>query len=79
MRDEKPLDLTSFEQRILRYLMERAGETVNRVELVQHIYAQDFERDSNTIEVLMRRLRVKIGVNAIETVRGKGYRMRRDV
>lgn len=72
----KPIVLTKFEQRLLRFLMHRAGTVVSRAEMVEHIYAQDFDRDSNTLEVFIRRLRVKLGADAIETVRGNGYRMR---
>jgi two-component system, OmpR family, response regulator len=68
--------LTKFEQRLLRLLMHRAGTVVSRAEIVEHIYAQDFDRDSNTLEVFIRRLRVKLGTDAIGTVRGNGYRMR---
>jgi two-component system, OmpR family, response regulator len=74
----KIIDLTSFEQRLLQFLMHRAGEVVTRSEIIEHIYTQDFDRDSNTIEVFVRRLRVKLGTDAIETVRGQGYRMSRD-
>jgi two-component system OmpR family response regulator len=72
----KPIVLTKFEQRLLRFLMHRAGIVVSRTEMIEHIYAQDFDRDSNTLEVFIRRLRVKLGADAIETVRGNGYRMR---
>lgn len=68
--------LTTFEQRLLQYLMHRAGQIVGRAEIIEHIYAQDFDRDSNTIEVFVRRLRVKLGADVIETIRGQGYRMR---
>ncbi len=57
------------------YLMHHMGEVVSRTELVEHMYDQDFDRDSNTIEVFVGRLRKKIGVELIETVRGLGYRM----
>jgi two-component system OmpR family response regulator len=52
------------------------GEVVSRTELVEHLYDQDFDRDSNTIEVFVGRLRKKLGVDLIETVRGMGYRIR---
>jgi two-component system OmpR family response regulator len=55
--------------------MHHMGEVVSRTELVEHMYDQDFDRDSNTIEVFVGRLRKKIGVELIETVRGLGYRM----
>jgi two-component system OmpR family response regulator len=74
--DGKPLKLTSHEFRLLAYLMHHMGEVVSRTELVEHLYDQDFDRDSNTIEVFVGRLRRKMGVDLIETVRGMGYRMR---
>ncbi|TPW32769.1 response regulator transcription factor [Pararhizobium mangrovi] len=70
-----PLRLTSHEFRLLSYLMHHMGEVVSRTELVEHMYDQDFDRDSNTIEVFVGRLRKKMGVDLIETVRGLGYRM----
>ena len=74
--DGSPLKLTSHEFRLLAYLMHHMGEVVSRTELVEHLYDQDFDRDSNTIEVFVGRLRRKMGVELIETVRGMGYRMR---
>jgi two-component system OmpR family response regulator len=71
----QPLKLTSHEYRLLSYLMHHKGEVVSRTELVEHMYDQDFDRDSNTIEVFVGRLRKKIGGEMIETVRGLGYRM----
>ncbi|TIX99261.1 MAG: response regulator transcription factor, partial [Mesorhizobium sp.] len=73
---EEPLKLTSHEFRLLAYLMHHMGEVVSRTELVEHLYDQDFDRDSNTIEVFVGRLRKKMGIDMIETVRGMGYRMR---
>ena len=70
-----PLKLTSHEFRLLSYLMHHVGEVVSRTELVEHMYDQDFDRDSNTIEVFVGRLRKKIGLDMIETVRGLGYRI----
>jgi two-component system, OmpR family, response regulator len=70
-----PVVLTTFERRLLQFLMHRAGAVATRTEITEHIYAQDFDRDSNTLEVFIRRLRVKLGADAIETVRGNGYRM----
>ena len=70
------LKLTSHEFRLLAYLMHHMDEVVSRTELVEHLYDQDFDRDSNTIEVFVGRLRKKMGVDMIETVRGMGYRMR---
>jgi two-component system OmpR family response regulator len=74
--DGVPLKLTSHEFRLLAYLMHHMGEVVSRTELVEHLYDQDFDRDSNTIEVFVGRLRRKMGIDLIETVRGMGYRMR---
>ncbi len=71
-----PLKLTSHEFRLLAYLMHHMGNVVSRSELVEHLYDQDFDRDSNTIEVFVGRLRRKMGIDMIETVRGMGYRMR---
>ncbi|MFA7669691.1 MAG: response regulator transcription factor [Burkholderiaceae bacterium] len=73
--DGEALSLTGHEYRVLAVLMQRAGEIVSRSELVDHIYAQDFERDSNTIDVFIGRLRKKLPKGSIETVRGLGYRM----
>ena len=70
-----PVRLTSHEYRLLAYLMHHAGRVVSRTELVEHLYDQDFDRDSNTIEVFVGRLRKKIGAERIETVRGLGYRL----
>ena len=69
------LPLTSHEFKVLAYLMHHAGAVVSRTELTEHIYAQDFERDSNTIEVFVGRLRKKLPPDLIETVRGLGYRL----
>ncbi len=71
-----PLKLTSHEFRLLAYLMHHIGEVISRTELVEHLYDQDFDRDSNTIEVFVGRLRKKLDVDLIETVRGMGYRLR---
>ncbi|MDO9417988.1 response regulator transcription factor [Pararhizobium sp.] len=73
--DGVQLKLTSHEFRLLSYLMHHMGQVVSRTELVEHMYDQDFDRDSNTIEVFVGRLRKKIGLDLIETVRGLGYRM----
>ncbi|MEW6732328.1 MAG: response regulator transcription factor [Acidobacteriota bacterium] len=67
--------LTSHEFRVLSYLMHHRGRVVSQTELIEHIYAQDFDRDSNTIEVFIARLRRKLGASFIETVRGLGYRI----
>jgi len=73
--DGAEIRLTSHEFRLLSYLMHHPGKTISRTELVEHIYDQDFDRDSNTIEVFIGRLRRKLGVEIIETVRGLGYRI----
>ena len=69
------LKLTSHEFRLLSYLMHHQGKIISRTELVEHLYDQDFDRDSNTIEVFIGRLRKKLGVDVIQTVRGLGYNM----
>ena len=71
----QPVTLTSHEFKVLDYLMHRPGAVVSRTELTEHIYAQDFDRDSNTIEVFVGRLRKKLPPDCIETVRGLGYRL----
>lgn len=71
----EPVRVTSHEFRVLSYLMHHAGKLVSRSELVDHIYAVDSDRDSNTVEVFIARLRRKLGAGCIETVRGLGYRM----
>lgn len=68
--------LTSLEFALLSYLMHHQGEIVSRTDLTEHLYDQDFDRDSNTIEVFVGRLRKKLGVDAIETIRGMGYRLK---
>jgi len=73
--DGNLIRLTSHEYRLLAYLMHHAGRIVSRTELVEHLYDQDFDRDSNTIEVFVGRLRKKLGADVIETVRGLGYRL----
>ncbi|MDX7953965.1 response regulator transcription factor [Lichenihabitans sp. Uapishka_5] len=67
------IKLTSHEYRLLSYLMHHTGRVVSRSELVEHLYDQDFDRDSNTIEVFVGRLRKKLGVDVIQTMRGLGY------
>ncbi|MEQ9518813.1 MAG: response regulator transcription factor [Parvibaculum sp.] len=71
----EPIKLTSLEYRLLAYLMHHQDKVVSRTELVEHLYDQDFDRDSNTIEVFVGRLRRKLGKDMIETVRGLGYRL----
>jgi two-component system OmpR family response regulator len=73
--DGAPVRLTSHEFRVLSYLMHHCGRVVSQAELTEHIYAQDFDRDSNTVEVFIARLRRKLGAAFIETVRGLGYRV----
>ena len=70
-----PVNLTSLEYRLLAYLLHHKGKVISRTELVEHLYDQDFDRDSNTIEVFVGRLRKKLGGDYIETIRGLGYRM----
>lgn len=71
--DGTAIKLTSHEYRLLAYLMMQKGRIVSRTELVEHLYDQDFDRDSNTIEVFVGRLRKKLGIDVIQTVRGLGY------
>ena len=75
------VELTAFEYRLLEYLMLRAGQVVSKAELTEKLYEQDFERDSNTIEVFIGRLRRKLDPDnrhqPIETLRGRGYRIAR--
>jgi two-component system, OmpR family, response regulator len=69
------IKLTSLEFRLLAYLMHHKGKVVSRTELVEHLYDQDFDRDSNTVEVFVGRLRKKLGVDVLHTIRGMGYCM----
>jgi two-component system, OmpR family, response regulator len=73
--DGMDVKLTSHELRVLSYLLHHRGRVVSQAELTEHIYAQDFDRDSNTVEVFIARLRRKVGAAAIETLRGLGYRI----
>ena len=77
--DDSRVDLTAFEYRVLEYLMVNAARVVSKSELTDHLYEQDFERDSNVIEVFVRRLRRKLDpddrIRPIRTVRGQGYRL----
>jgi two-component system response regulator PhoP len=81
-RDGEPVRLTGHEYRILAYLMLHAGKVVSKTELTEHVYDQDFDRDSNVVEVLVGRIRRKLdpdgGRTPIETLRGRGYRFARD-
>ncbi|MEN9704739.1 MAG: hypothetical protein RLZZ393_618 [Pseudomonadota bacterium] len=74
----RPVELTTFEYRILEHLMLKAGEVISKSELTDHLYEQDFDRDSNVIEVFVGRLRRKLDpddrIHPIETLRGRGYR-----
>lgn len=80
--DERDIELTTFEYRLLEYLVLHAGEVVSKSELTDKLYEQDFERDSNTIEVFIGRLRRKLDPDdrfrPIETLRGRGYRLTRE-
>jgi len=73
--DGQPLTLTSHEFKLLSLLMQRKGQVLSRTELSEHIYPHDSDRDSNTIEVFVGRLRKKLPPDSIETVRGLGYRL----
>lgn len=76
--NDEPIELTSFEYKIIEYLMVRAGQVISKTELTERLYDQDFERDSNVIEVFIGRLRKKLDpdntIKPIETLRGRGYR-----
>ena len=74
-RDGAIVKLTSHEFRVLSYLMHHADRVIPQAELTEHIYGHDADRDSNTVEVFIARLRRKLGAIAIETVRGLGYRI----
>ncbi|MEH6822353.1 MAG: response regulator transcription factor [Motiliproteus sp.] len=78
LRDEQPVDLTAYEYATLEYLMHQAGKVVSKTELTEHLYDQDFDRDSNVIEVFITRLRKKLdpdgSLKPIATERGRGYR-----
>lgn len=73
--EDAPLQLTAQEQRILAYLMHRAGEVVSRSEIAEQVYQRDLEPDSNTLDVLIGRIRKKIGRELIQTERGRGFRL----
>ena len=68
-----PVKLTAQEYKLLSYLLHHKGKVVSRTELIEHIYDQDFDRDSNTIEVFVTRIRKKLGPDVITTIRGLGY------
>ncbi|GGE37010.1 DNA-binding response regulator [Agaricicola taiwanensis] len=73
--DGNPVKLTAHEYRLLAYLMHHQGRVVPRSEIIEHLYDQDFDRDSNTIEVFVGRIRRKLGTEVLQTVRGLGYVM----
>jgi two-component system OmpR family response regulator len=71
----EPVELTALEFATLSYLMHHRGKVISKTELTEHIYSQDFDRDSNVIEVLINRLRKKLGHRLIKTRRGQGYQL----
>ena len=73
--DGVAVKLTALEYKLLSYLMHHSDEIISRTVLTEHIYDQDFDRDSNTIEVFVNRIRKKLGINIIQTKRGLGYRL----
>ncbi len=77
--DSKSIEVTAYEYKVLEYLMVHKGEVISKAELTEHIYDQDYDRDSNVIEVFVGRLRKKLdpdgSLNLIETLRGRGYRI----
>lgn len=77
--NSESVELTAYEYRLLHYMMLHAGEVLSKTELTEHIYEQDHDRDSNVIEVFIKRLRAKLDpdkkINPIETLRGRGYRL----
>jgi two-component system response regulator PhoP len=78
----KTIELTAYEYKLLEYLMMHPGQVISKTELTEHLYAQDYDRDSNVLEVFVRRLRQKLdpdeSLKPIETIRGQGYRFRND-
>lgn len=73
--NDAQVKLTSLEFRLLSYMLHQQGRVISRTELVEHLYDQDFDRDSNTIEVFVGRIRKKLGANMLKTVRGLGYQL----
>jgi two-component system, OmpR family, response regulator len=74
--DGAAVKLTGHEYKLISYMAHHAGKVISRTELTEHVYDQDFDLDSNTIEVFVGRIRRKLTIDAIETVRGLGYRLR---
>jgi two-component system response regulator PhoP len=81
--NDKPFDLTAYEYKVMEYLMMNPQKVVSKTELTEHIYDQDFDLDSNVIEVFIGRLRKKLdpdgNLKPIETLRGRGYRINRNL
>jgi len=81
-RSGQPLELTAYEYRVLEYMMLHRGRVISKAELTDHIYEQDYDRDSNVLEVFVGRLRRKLDPDGhlapIETLRGRGYRFKSD-
>jgi two-component system OmpR family response regulator len=75
----EPVKMTAQEYKLLSYLLHHKGKVVSRTELIEHIYDQDFDRDSNTIEVFVTRIRKKLGQDVISTIRGLGYSLEEPV
>lgn len=73
--DAAPLRLTAFEARVLGYMLHHAGRVLSRTEISEHVYEDGVDRDFGSLEVVIRRLRGKIGAHRIETLRGRGYRL----
>lgn len=77
------MDLTAYEYKVLEYLMLNPDKVISKTELTEHLYAQDYDRDSNVLEVFVGRLRKKIDpdgtIQPIDTLRGRGYRLRADL
>ena len=78
--NDEPVELTTFEYKVMEYLMLHAGEVVSKAALSEHVYEEDMDRDSNVLEVIIGRLRKKLdperSLNPIETLRGRGYVLR---
>ena len=73
--EDRQVRVTAHEYKLLAYMMHHKGKVLSRTELIEHIYAQDFDKDSNTIEVFIGRLRKKLGADVIQTIRGLGYKL----